>query len=83
MNDGRTEGAASTRGRKAAWTGKAASRVRLPDKVTIACPAGTRDRIEAAAERDGMTPADWHRRLVRRGVEASERADRRRKAGGK
>ena len=53
-------------------------KVQLPDKLGIACPAGTRDRIEAAAESDGFAPADWMRHAIRSALDASrKRADRR------
>ena len=47
--------------------------VRLPDKIAVACPAGTRAAIEKAAEGDGMPPADWLRKLVRNGTEAARK----------
>ena len=70
---GRSESAASTRAQ-----GRPR---RLPDAVVVKCPAGTRDRIEVAAEHDGMTPADWLRRLVRHGLDAARKRQAR-KAGG-
>lgn len=68
----RKNGAASTSGR--ARDGRAGPRAkRLPDRIAVACPAGTRRAVEAAADADGMPPADWLRRLVRRGIDAARK----------
>lgn len=77
---GRGKGAASERTR--ARDGRAGPRAtRLPDRIAVAVPAGTRQAVERAAESDGMTPADWLRRLVRRGIDAARK--RRERRGGK
>lgn len=69
---GQKNGAASSRAR-ARVGGRPARRIRLPDKIAVACPPGTRQRIEAAAEHDGMTPADWLRRVLRLALEAARK----------
>lgn len=77
---GRINGAASEGSR--ARDGRAGPRVtRLPDRIAVMCPSGTRAAVERAARGDGMTPADWLRRLVRRGIDAARK--RRERAGGK
>lgn len=52
-------------------------RARLPDKIGVACPPGTCDRIERAAAHDGVTPAEWLRTVLRMALEAA----RKRQAG--
>ena len=54
--------------------------VRLPDRVAVACPPNTKRRIEEAAAHDDMSPADWMRRLIRRGLDAARK--RMARAGG-
>jgi len=56
---------------------------RLPDKIAVACPAGTRSAVVAAAESDGMAPADWLRKLVRNGLDAARKRRERAAAKGK
>ena len=46
---------------------------RLPERVSIRVPEGTRDAIEKAAERERMAPADWKRRAIRRSLERADR----------
>ncbi|MCY3704315.1 MAG: hypothetical protein OXH08_02280 [Gammaproteobacteria bacterium] len=53
--------------------GRGKRAVRFPEKVTVSAPAGTRRRIEEAATADGLAPAEWHRRLIRRGIEAARK----------
>lgn len=45
----------------------------LPDKIAVACPPGTRERIEVAAAADGLTPAEWMRAAFRAALEASRK----------
>ena len=47
---------------------------RYPERVSLAVRAGWENRIEAAANRADMSPADWIRQTLRRSLEASERA---------
>lgn len=54
-------------------------KARLTDKIAIACPPGTRDRIEAAADFDGMTPAEWLRAALRAALEAARKRQERAK----
>lgn len=56
-------------------------KARLTDRIAVACPPGTRDRIEAAADFDGMTPAEWLRAALRAALEAARK--RQERAGGK
>ena len=51
---------------------------RLPDQLTIKCPAGTRRALEREAEHEGMPPADYLRRMVRRALDASRKRRERR-----
>ena len=44
-----------------------------PDKIGVACPAGTRDRIEEAAAFDRLSPAEWMRRALRLALEAARK----------
>lgn len=57
-------------------------KARLTDKIAIACPPGTRDRIEAAAEADDMTPAEWLRAALRAALEAARKRQERAAAKG-
>lgn len=77
MGFGTSDGGGSVGLARAPW-GRPFRPVRLPEKVMIACPAGTRERIEAAALGEGRAPADWHRRLIRRGLDAARKARTRR-----
>lgn len=52
----------------------------LTDKVAFRLPTGFNDRITRAARRAQHSRAEWLRGLVRRGLESSERAARRRRA---
>ncbi|WP_420447549.1 hypothetical protein [Candidatus Palauibacter sp.] len=54
----------------------------IPERIAAALPKGWRDRIDRAARGADTSPADWLRGLIRKGLEPSERAARR-KAGGK
>lgn len=73
-NGGRDSGGSGARD----GGGRAGRPVRLPEKVAVALPAGTRERIERAATEAGMPPADWHRRLIRRALDAARKARARR-----
>ncbi len=53
-------------------------RVHFPDTISIRCPAGTREQVADAAELDGVSPAEWLRGLLRKGLEASRRKRARR-----
>ena len=48
-------------------------KARLTDKMGIACPPGTRDKIEEAADFDGLTPAEWMRAAIRAALEATRK----------
>lgn len=50
-----------------------AGAVRLPDKIAVNCPPGTREAVEKAASGDGMATPDWLRRLVRNGIDAARK----------
>ena len=63
---------ARSRGRKA---------VRFPDRVAFAAPPRTAERIEAAAAFDGMSPAEWCRRMVRLALDAARKRRARRERG--
>lgn len=69
---GRTEGAAST-GAPARNGGRAGRAVRLPDRIGVACPPGTREAIERAAADAGMPVADYMRRMIRRDLDAARK----------
>ena len=70
---GQNGGAASgdARARNGRRRGRRA--IRLPDAVTIKCPPGTRNRIEAAALHDGLTPAEWLRAAIRTALDAARK----------
>lgn len=53
---------------------------RYPDHMSIRLPTGWRRRVEHLAALDERSPAAWLRQLIRRALEAGERADRRRRA---
>lgn len=59
-----------TRARRPGGRGRA---VRLPDKIAVNCPAGTREAVEKAAAGDGMATPDWLRRLLRNGIDAARK----------
>ena len=68
----RNSGAASTRARtRERRHGPRGGR--LPDRVSVACPTGTQERIEEAAAGDGMTPAEWLRQTVRLALDAARK----------
>ena len=46
---------------------------RLPERVSIRVPEGTRDAIERAAELERMPVADWNRRAIRLSLERADR----------
>ena len=46
-----------------------------PERCTFAVPAGTRERIVRAAERKGITPAEWQRAALRRALDGAERRE--------
>lgn len=49
-------------------------RVHFPDTISFGPPAGTLVQVtEAAAELDGVSPIEWLRGLLRRGLEASRK----------
>ena len=50
----------------------------FPDTISIRCPAGTREQVAQAAELDGVSPAEWLRGLLRKGLEASRKKRARR-----
>lgn len=52
-----------------------------PDKIGVACPAGTRDRIEEAAAFDRLSPAEWMRQALRLALDAARK--RMARTGGK
>ena len=59
-----------TRARGPGGRGRA---VRLPDKIAVNCPPGTRKAVERAAGGDGMATPDWLRQLVRNGIDAARK----------
>lgn len=69
---GQRDGAPSTQ-RASARERRPKRRAWLPDKIAVACPPGTRKRIEAAAEHDGLTPAEWMRAALRASLEAARK----------
>ncbi len=50
----------------------------FPDTISIRCLAGTREQVADAAELDGVSPAEWLRGLLRKGLKASRRKRARR-----
>ena len=73
---GQDDGAGSKR-RAREGRGPRRRRTWLPDRIAVACPPGTRDRIEEAAAADGLTPAEWMRAAFRTALEAArKRRDR-------
>ena len=54
--------------------------VRLPERLTINVPEGTRRRVAAAAAWEVMALGSWLRRAVRRALETSERLARKSRA---
>lgn len=72
MSDGKDDGAGGG-SRAPAKRRPTRLKARLTDKIGIACPPGTRDRIEAAADFDGMTPAEWLRAVIRAALEAARK----------
>ena len=69
---GRNDGAASE-GRARAKRRRGRTKARLTDRLAIACPPGTRDRIEEAADFDGLTPSEWMRAAFRTALEANRK----------
>lgn len=53
---------------------------RFPDRLSCRLPAGWRQRVEDAAARNGQSPAEWMRALIRKALDAAARADRRRRS---
>ena len=49
------------------------ARERFPEKVTVSLPGGTVGRIEWAAEASGMGPAEWHRAVIRKALDAARK----------
>ncbi len=52
----------------------------FPEAVTVKLVEGMIRRIARAAKLASQSPAEWQRAVLRRACEASERAERRRKA---
>ena len=67
---GRNQQAASRTGRRS----------RLTEQLGIRCPVGSRAAVERAAEEEGMVPADYLRRMLRRDLEAARKRRERRAA---
>ena len=61
--------------------GQKTGAARLPEKAAVRVPKGTRDAIERAAERVRMTPAEWHRRALRRALEHAPARGREKEGG--
>lgn len=78
---GQNDGAASGHRARVKRRGRTGG-PRLPDKIGIACPARTRDRIEEAAAFDGLTPAEWLRQAIRLALEASRKRQARAASNG-
>lgn len=57
-----------------------AGRSIYPDRVSTALPTGWRAKVEALAAADHRTVGAYLRELIRKHLEASARAERRRKA---
>ncbi len=53
-------------------------KVHFPDTISFRCPAGTLAEVAAAAELDGVSPAEWLRGLLRKGLQASRKKRARR-----
>lgn len=70
---GHDRGAASALARARKGRRRGRRGIRLPDAVTIKCPPGTRDRIEEAADFDGLTPAEWLRAALRAALDAARK----------
>lgn len=52
-------------------------RVNFPEQIAVRLSAGTSGRIKTAAARDGESPQDWMRGVLRKAIEASrKRAER-------
>ncbi|MDE2975139.1 MAG: ribbon-helix-helix domain-containing protein [Gemmatimonadota bacterium] len=49
-----------------------------PESYTIRLPEGYLERISEAAREEGMSPAEWLRRAIRRELDAVKKKSRRR-----
>lgn len=47
--------------------------LRLPEKLAFGVPAGTRERVERAAEAEGIPAPDWLRQAVRLRLETARK----------
>lgn len=52
-----------------------------PERLPVAVPQGFRARVERAARREMRSVPDWCRDALRRALESSERAARRKRGG--
>ena len=55
-------------------------RIHYPETLAVRLRAGTLARIDAVADADDTSPAEWSRQAIRRALESAERQARRRKA---
>ena len=53
-------------------------KVHFLDTISFRCPTGTLAEVADAAELDGVSPAEWLRGLLRRGLQASRKKRARR-----
>ena len=56
--------------------------IRLPERLTVSVPPGTRRRVEEAAAQEIMAVGSWMRQAVRRALETSDRMARKAQAKG-
>ena len=49
-----------------------------PESYSLRLPEGSLEKIAEAAREAGMSPAEWLRRAIRRGLDASKKSSRRR-----